>query len=127
MLKRLGICYTRPEWNGERALRLLRNWFSERRDLRRHPRDDLEPAAGLGSILTWSRIWVGVDLLPALGVWRRPRWRQGQALRVAAGGLRPALTPSSGRHRSRKPPEAGPGFKIKRESRGNVVEGFVRG
>ena len=24
-------------------------------------------------------------LLPALGVWRRPRWRQGQALRVAYG------------------------------------------
>jgi hypothetical protein len=25
------------------------------------------------------------DLLPALGVWCRPRWRQGQALRVAYG------------------------------------------
>jgi hypothetical protein len=67
MLKRLGICYTRPEWNGERALRLLRNWFSERRDLRRHPRDDLEPAAGLGSILTCCRLGVDLDLVPDLG------------------------------------------------------------
>ena len=30
---------------------------------------------------------------PGFGVWRRPRWRQGQAL---AGGLRPALTPAPG-------------------------------
>ena len=39
----------------------------------------------LGVDLEPSWIWVGVDLLPALGVWRRPRWPQGQALRVAYG------------------------------------------
>jgi hypothetical protein len=33
------------------------------------------------------------NLLPAVGVWCRPRWRQGQAL---AGGLRPAWTPAPG-------------------------------
>jgi hypothetical protein len=36
-------------------------------------------------------------LLPALTVWRRPRRRQGQALRVALRTLRASLDPSSGR------------------------------
>ena len=40
-------------------------------------------ASGLQSGGEAGPVWVGVDLLPALGVWRRPRWRQGQALRVA--------------------------------------------
>ena len=36
-------------------------------------------------------------LLPALTLWRRPRRRQGQALRVALRRLRASLDPSSGR------------------------------
>ena len=37
------------------------------------------------------------EILPALTVWRRPRRRQGQALRVALRRLRASLDPSSGR------------------------------
>jgi hypothetical protein len=53
-------------------------------------RRDLLPDIVL--ILACSRLG-DHDLLPAVGVWRRPRRRQGQAL---AGGLRPALTPAPG-------------------------------
>ena len=38
-------------------------------------------------------------LLPAVTVWRRPRRRQGQALRVALRRLRASLDPSSGRRK----------------------------
>jgi Domain of unknown function (DUF222) len=47
-------------------------------------------------------------LLPALTVWRRPRRRQGQALRVALRRLRASLDPSSGR-RGLTSTGAGPG------------------
>ena len=55
--------------------------------------------------------------LPALRVWRRPRWRQGQALRVALAGSGPALTPAPG-GAFKAMPGAG---------RGTGVEGFVQG
>ena len=43
-----------------------------------------------------------LHLLPALRVWRRPRRRQGQALRVALRRLRASLDPSSGRRNLRQ-------------------------
>ena len=46
---------------------------------------DLELASGFGVDLEPSWLGVGVDVLPAWELWRRPRWRQGQALRVAYG------------------------------------------
>jgi hypothetical protein len=67
--------------------------------LLRHLRRDPDPLslsrAGVDmcpELVEWRR-FVIKGLFPAVGVWRRPRRRQGHA---PSGGLRPALTPTPG-------------------------------